>query len=459
MTCPSDAANLAAAPLPLTPQAFTLTFVDDGLVYDGRPDRPLTFRVSGGVYRLSPPQVVFLIDVAATLHLCQGPHDFLTICDHEPADGTAGCGSGDGCGVGDGGVWVADVACRGGTALVRFGQPPAALGVRLTDLFDEYDGRAVLGDGDLGAYARRAFDLLTDPGGLGLLDPTDASDTGPHQGGSGPTLTVRVGTRHRWPLLMPFDHFRRFPGYGRFSAYAAVEWIITKKTLVQNALERLALQREMQDVAGVLEHSIFVINRYPHFDADPAVARATSAACDLLADAFGLLQDVQIGIDGRRLSARAYVDPPAGRVLATLRDRETWYFFADFHVVAGEWQAGGRADDRPNPVPLDSFARGELSHVRLAHVFHCRSSDDPFGSGRRRTICAGLLDAGVRRVGGSPAEERFMDYACFLLRLLCGAAGLGPVLIAQALAKDFPLEELIMDVNELLRSQGLPELG
>jgi hypothetical protein len=90
---------------------------------------------------------------------------------------------------------------------------------------------AYLSDSGARAYAQAAFGLLTDgidgfalPPHLPLFhDPADLESRRIQ-------LTVRVNSRSLWPMSIPLDHFQKYDGYGRFSYYSGIEWILTDKT-------------------------------------------------------------------------------------------------------------------------------------------------------------------------------------------------------------------------------------
>jgi len=309
------------------------------------------------------------------------------------------------------------------------------------------------------SFARQLYSSLTDRSGLRLpagfpfcSDKTISNDSGTRQ------LTVKVDPSELWFLLFPIDHFCRFR-YARFSLYREVEWIMTRqKTFIQNTLERSSIREELRDVRNFLNHSVIVLNTYSHFYQEPTIRESVEEGTNLVTEILSLLQDVTV--EDEVASLRWYLNPTRNEIIQELLDRDTRYFFANFHAEKGEWQTGDGKRGCWSEDPMiqregdrDFLKKGSLSHIRLMRVFHCHSVIDPYATGIHPSIGVSLLHAGARRVEGSIMEENYLDYLCSLLHVMSQPQGLNIVLMGKCLERSKDFTQTMRRVGDFMRSR------
>ena len=280
-------------------------------------------------------------------------------------------------------------------------------------------------------------------------------------------LTVKVNPGSTWFLLFPLSHFCQFK-YGYFKRCQEPEWIVTNKNFVQNTLERLQMEKELNNAEMILRHSTIILNTYSHWESK--VVDTAQTGLDLMMEILVCFKDVCFQVF-EPIFLRWYINPTYNDVFNELINPDTWYFFADFHVNDGSWQIGDgkkhswmsqRISDSNNEKKFIHLNDGlDLSHKRLMRVFHCESVFEAgtyYTNGSEpadaHSIARRLLDYGAKRVEGGMTTESFFDYLCSLFDLLCKDQGLGPVLQAKCLESGSKYHDLIRRVNQFLVSCG-----
>jgi hypothetical protein len=292
--------------------------------------------------------------------------------------------------------------------------------------------------------AQAAFTFLTDPDGLAL--PLEFPLLRPaRDDAKGGILVICFSDSYPWPFLIPFDHFKHYPGYGRLSSYKDVGWLTTDRSFVEELKNRNNLILELQNPTSLVKHSVFIVNHsYEHFG---SYANDVNTALTLVRRIFAKMQNLDVDGEESLISLRLCEDPEPQDVWKLLSDVRMKYLFADFHVADGDWLTGKEG----KRVNLHRLSPGTLRHIRLLHIYHCGSVAATYSISRSPDICALLLRAGVERVSGSPARESFCDYVCSLLKILCDSRGLGVFLLAKVLENPGDSEDLIASVNQFLR--------
>jgi hypothetical protein len=309
------------------------------------------------------------------------------------------------------------------------------------------------------AYAQLAFGLLTNavdgfafPAHLPLFD--DAAELKERR----IQLTVRVKSRSLWPLAIPLDHFQAYDGYGRFSHYSGIEWILTDKTFLQNALERQSLQRALSDPDQTLPYAVFIINDYAKFHT--RLSKESKLARDGITLATQVMELMcSKGSQGRTPGlGLLLLGPDAGQLTRALGDESTRYVFGNFHTVDGEWMMS----DFPHPPSRPSFSLkelGKLSHVRFMQLFHCESAPTMDGPLDRHSICENLLAGGVGRVSGSAFDDHFLAYLCWLLRFVYHNSRWRARVKQMAADRSLDAEKLLEAIPRYLDACGLQVEG
>jgi len=308
--------------------------------------------------------------------------------------------------------------------------------------------------------ANELFNFLKDKKGLGLPEDffkrLDSSISREQKR----FLTIKVHPDELWFLLFPIDYFCKYR-YSGFSLYKEVEWILTpEKSFIQNFLERSLLQEELQNVEEFLKHSIIVLNTYPKeqtWKKDNRWEKGTKLVTEILS----LFQNVII--NDNNLSLRWYLNPTEDKIFEELFNRDTKYFFANFHLENNKWRISkckmkSRKDISTVDIELKNhiLKRGSLSHNRLMRIFHCHSIIIPDSTViETPSITQLLLDAGALRVEGSIMEENYLDHLCSLLNICCNPKGLQQILLWKCYEKNINYSELMENVNKFLESYNL----
>lgn len=256
-------------------------------------------------------------------------------------------------------------------------------------------------------------------------------------------LTIKVHNSELWFLVFPIDYFCQFNHYGQFSLYKEVEWIFTlEKSFIQNILERLVIQRELQNVEIFLKHSVVIFNTYYSYWAEKVIEK-TKKGTALISKIFSLLQNIEFDT-GERLSLRWHLNPTNDIIQKELLDQNTWYFFANFHLENKKWQI----DEGKSEFGIDLLVKEGLSHIRLMRIFHCHSIVTPEGT---PSIGPLLLESGVQRVEGSIMEEDYLVYLCSLLYLSCHSRGLQPILRGKCYEEGINFNNIIKEIDDFLK--------
>jgi hypothetical protein len=308
-------------------------------------------------------------------------------------------------------------------------------------------------------YAQLAFALLSDavdgfalPAHLPLFD--DAAELQERR----IQLTIRVKSRSPWPLAIPLDHFQAYDGYGRFSNYSGIEWILTDKTFLQNALERQSLQRALSDPDQTLPYAVFIINDYAKFHS--RISKENQLAREgitLATQVMELLCSTGLARRTPRLGL-LLLGPDTGQLTSVLGDESTRYVFGNFHTADGEWLMS----DVPQPRSPSSFSLkglGKLSHVRFMQLFHCESVPTIDGPLDRHSICEDVLAAGVGRVSGSAFDDHFLAYLCWLLGFVYHNARWRARVKQSAAARSLEADKLLEAIPRYLDACGLQVEG
>ena len=288
---------------------------------------------------------------------------------------------------------------------------------------------------------RDSHDGLALPETFPLLLPGDTSSSTEAK-----RLVIKLQRSAFWFLKVPMDYFAQHKGFGRISSYAEIEWVVTGKSLCRVAQERANITRELSNLSNLLRHSVFIINTYSHFDEQCTTATEPELEVLRLFDSV----NVQEGGAIETLHLRYFFNPGVDEVEEILKDPDTWFVFADFHVECSTWALGvtqGLFD-------LECFERNSLSHVRLMRIYHCNSifdSYDPEALGE--TIVNKLLSAGATRVEGSVVKENYLSFLREVVRILLGTSGARPIVAGQCLVEGKSFKDLIQHLEQVL---GLP---
>lgn len=248
-------------------------------------------------------------------------------------------------------------------------------------------------------------------------------------------LTIKVNPSQLWFLTFPIDYFCRLE-YGLFSLYGDVEWVVTSdKSFLKNILERMQIQKELQNAENFLRYSVVVLNTYPG-ESGWKNNEKWIEGTELVIKFLKFLQDIEIRDE--RFFLRWYLNPTEDEICSELfSEDKTRYFFANFHTVDGRWQLGQGRRESWNKEPgvsqnsndgfMDRMERWNLFHIRLMRLFHCHSILLPEATQVDPCVVPLLLSAGALRAEGSIHEENYLDYLCSLLYLLCNSRGLKPI--------------------------------
>jgi len=253
-----------------------------------------------------------------------------------------------------------------------------------------------------------------------------------------PRLTIKLEPGCEWFLFVPLDHVSVD---GRANEVSwAVEWVVTAKSLTRNHLERKQMVHELSELRTLLRHTVLVINTYPHFEerwleATGRVRALLRYLCDV---------EIQVGREFETHSLRVLVNPAAAEIEQMLRDPNTWYVFAAFHVESGVWQLGGDG----GRFPLDQFEKGSLAHIRLMRVYHCNSLFDPANPMAIHDSIAGvLLRAGAARAEGSAFVENFPAFLRAVVGFVAEHPSLRLVLEQQLACEGSDLSQLLSQIE------------
>jgi hypothetical protein len=309
---------------------------------------------------------------------------------------------------------------------------------------------------DMRAYARVAYDSLLQSKS-GLEWPTDF----PLLNGESHQDYLTIRACESWPLVLPFDHFVRYPGYAPFSRYGGVEWLVTEKLFFQNTVERMEMKDKLDDATYLLSHCAFILNDYAKFHRSPGshVDLAATAGFKLVRELLTLLNEIDVdGTDGP-LSARWFANPNRDTVLKILADQSIDVLFANFHVEDGAWQEADVVHgDAPVAIGLSGFAPGSLAHIKQLQAYHCNSLGDCLADDEEQSICQTLSRAGVKRVSGSPMQEDVRHFICTILNVLCNRRGLCPFLVGACLGVGQEWATVSNRVNGYLNEHGYPPI-
>lgn len=292
-------------------------------------------------------------------------------------------------------------------------------------------------------YARPVLELLEDETiGLGLPRMLPLFEAISTQMGARPRLTVKLSANCEWLLLFPLEFMSAQSS--QFQAAWDIEWIATAKSCTRNVRERQRISAELADLPTLLAHTAIILNPdYPHFRQEHGYARWSQITEHVLS-MLSFLQavDIQVGSAYQRHCLRVLISPDAQTVERVLRDSNTWYVIANFHVENGRWMVGEQV-----PFTLDRFAPGSLAHLRLLRIYHCHSM---FVTGDHpelwQSVVGTLLRAGAMRVEGSAFYESYSAFLRQLVRLLTSEHGLRPIVDWQCYAAGIDWAKLLKEL-------------
>lgn len=260
-------------------------------------------------------------------------------------------------------------------------------------------------------------------------------------------LNIKVPPISHWFTIFPINAFSRY-GFGGFKQFKSIDWDITEKSLYQNNLEKNELLNEINDIYSVISNCLIIINSYPFFYLDNLSAELCRAAISIFQQIKLLLTN--ICFQGRdSISLRLYFNPDNSTVLKELSEKNTRYFFADFHSEGTRWICGYDLEPQ-GYIETNEFLPGSFKHIRLMRVFHCTSINNPFAQNKNDSIVNNLLKASVHRVEGSMTQEDFLDFACSMFHMFFGSDELNFILKMKAKTISIDLSELLNKTNNFL---------
>jgi hypothetical protein len=272
-------------------------------------------------------------------------------------------------GAADGGVRI--LAVRGGRDLAR--------------------GEFVLADADRATAAIRRMFFRTRTGG-----PAERSRR----------LSIKLSWRH----LSAMQFFEA-------DTDATIDWLLTDKTFLQNALERLRLDRELAEFDILRRHVVVILNTYRNFNSD---CHAGARLVRIMFSALGDARPPSLVAPCRHFLE----NPTKSEILTTLRDKDTHYVFGGFHVPprSRAWEMGRPfvSPQLPEFVDFSELAALDLRHLKLLRVFQRTPLDSDPGA----SLAAALLRAGAQRVEGSLFTENHLEHLRSLLRVAMNSPGL-----------------------------------
>lgn len=273
-------------------------------------------------------------------------------------------------------------------------------------------------------------------------------------------LEIKVDRQELWFLRFPINLYVRL-GLERFARFRNVQWVVTDRSLAENAVNRRDLALTLSSLTKCLEGTVVVINEYKHhLESDAELIRK---GITLLEALLGQFKDVWI--DGRQISLRCFKNPSAAELSRILLDPKTTLVFAAFEAGTGRWQLSDwQKKGEPEEFDIGSL-KAKLRHIRLLRIFHCHSVFKPYEANARshnepagsQTIARELLECGAHFVEGGITTESYFDFICSVIRHLFYTA-LRPVLDAQEIEGQISMQDLISRCNEFLAFRGFDEI-